>query len=206
MASVIEDQETDRDEPLLAQRRRITVEEYHLMGDLGLLGEGRRCELIEGVIVDKMTKNPPHVLATDLIGEIFHRLVPIGFFVSMGNPLTVVERDSEPEPDAQILRGSPRDFLNRRRTQRDAALVVEVADSSYRIDRKSKWSTYAAAGVPIYWLLDLNRRRLEVHTGPIGDGRTGRYETTQLLGPDDEATIVLDGREVARFFVRDILP
>src|SRR5690606_34790079 len=108
------------------------------------------------VVVDKMTKNLPHVHATDLIQYLLIRLVPAGYFFSMGNPVTIAERDSEPEPDAMVLRGNLADFSGRRRTPQDAALVIEVSDSSYAYDRRAKWVAYAAASVPVYWLLDLN--------------------------------------------------
>ncbi len=176
------------------------------MLDAGALGDDPRVELLEGVILDKMSKNPPHVLATDLLQYLFFRLLPPGFFVSMGNPVTIEERDSEPEPDAQVLRGELRDYAGRRRTPADALIVVEVSDTSYRIDRDQKWSTYAASDVPAYWIVDLNRRRLEIHTEPTGDGDSARYARSQTLGPDDEVPLVLDGREVARFVVKDILP
>ncbi len=85
-------------EALLLARRRITVAEYHRMAEAGVFGPDARVELLEGVIVSKMSKNPPHVLATDLLDDLLHRLVPADFFVSMGNPVTIEERDSEPDP------------------------------------------------------------------------------------------------------------
>lgn len=191
---------------LMERRHRITVAEYHRMLESGSLGDEPRVELLEGVILDKMTKDPPHVIATDLIDDLLHLLLPPGYFVSMGNPVTIEERDSEAEPDAQVFRGTPRDYAGRRRTQRDAALVIEVSDTSYRVDRGQKWITYAAAGIPVYWVVDLNRRVLEVHSEPAGAGDAARYARSQTFGPDDEAPIVLDGREAARFAVRDILP
>ena len=203
---------TDTQESVAAEgslfdlRHRITVEEYHRMLDSGALGEEPRVELIEGVIIDKMTKNPPHVIATDLVEGLLHRLVPAGFFPSMGNPVCIEARDSEPEPDAQVVRGSPRDSAGRRRGPADAALVIEVSDTSYAFDRKEKWATYAGAGVPIYWILDLRHRRLEVHTVPTGAGTAAHYQQVQTFGPDEEVPLVLDGREVGRFFVREILP
>ena len=71
---------------LLDYRHRITVEEYHRMVDAGVFGPEPRLELLEGVLIDKMTKNPPHILATDLLDEILHRLLPrgSGYFVSIG--------------------------------------------------------------------------------------------------------------------------
>lgn len=196
----------DVGEPLFEQRERITVAQYHRMMAAGIFDENSRVELIEGVIVAKMGNNAPHMTSTDLVQIVLTSFLPPGFFISMGNPVTLVERDSEPEPDAQIVRGHPRDYRGRRRTQRDAALVVEVSDSSYRMDRYRKWVTYAGAGVRIYWIVDVNRGRLEVHTDPTGSGPEARYATTQILGPDDEVTLILDDREVSRFAVREILP
>lgn len=189
-------------------RHRITVEEYHRMAEAGTFGPELRVELLEGVIVDKMTKKTPHVHATDLLEDLLHHFLPrgSGYFASMGNPVTIEERDGEPDPDAMVLRGSLKDYAGRRRTAVDLALVIEVADTSYQIDRFVKWVTYAAAGVPIYWILDLNCGRLEVHTEPTGQGETAAYTRTQILGPDDEVSLILDGREVARFAVREIFP
>ncbi len=193
---------------LLDFRHRITVEEYHRMAEAGIFGPEPRLELLEGVLVDKMTKNPPHIVVTDLLDNLFHRLLPdgSGYCISMGNPVTIEDRDGEPEPDAMILRGNVRDYTSRRRTPADAALVVEAANTSYAYDRSSKWVTYAGARVPIYWIVDIGRQRLEVHSEPAGQGETAYYGLTKILGPDDEVALVLDGREIARFAVREILP
>lgn len=196
----------DAGEPLIEQAHRITVAQFHRMIDLGLLGEDPKVELIEGVIVAKMTKNSPHITSTDLIQALFGRIVPAGFFVSMGNPLTIVERDSEPEPDVQVFRGAIRDYTGRRRTQRDAALVIEVSDSTYRMDRYRKWVTYAGAGVPVYWIVDVRRNLLEVHTAPKGEGKGAIYGSTQVFEREDQVPLILDGREVARFAAGEILP
>jgi Uma2 family endonuclease len=189
-------------------RHRITVEEYHRMLESGIFGPEPKVELLEGVIVEKMTKKPPHIIATDLLDERLHHLVPrgCGYFATMGNPVTIEDRDGEPEPDAGVYRGSIRDVASRPRTPADAALLIEVSDASYNYDRYTKWVTYAAARVPVYWIVDLNRRQLEVHTEPTGEGQAAVYARTQIFGPDDEVPLTLDGREVGRFPVRDILP
>jgi Uma2 family endonuclease len=193
---------------LMEMRHRITVEEYHRMLDSGSLGPEPKVELLEGVIVEKMTKKPPHVIATDLLDDLLHHLLPrgCGYFVTMGNPVTIEDRDGEPEPDAGVFRGTIRDFVGRRRTPSDAALLAEVSDTSYGYDRYTKWVTYAAVRVPVYWILDLNRRQLEVHTEPTGEGEAAVYTRTQIFGADDEVSLILDGREVGRFPVREILP
>lgn len=191
---------------LLGVRHRITVNEYRRMAEAGVFGSETRVELVEGVIVDSMTKNPPQVIATDLIEDLLHRVVPPEFHITMGNPIAIEERDSEPEPDAMVVRGRIRDFAGRRRTAADAALVIEVADWSYNLDRGAKWMTYAAARVPVYWIVDLNRNRIEVHTEPTGEGEGARFALTRLYGPEDEVPLLLDGREAARFAAREVLP
>lgn len=191
---------------LLDIRRRITVDEYHRIIESGALGEEPRVELLEGVIVRKMAKNPPHNLACDLIQYLLMRLLPPGCFVSMGTSMTIEERQGEPEPDAMILRGEMRDYSGRRRTPADASLVVEVSDTTYKVDRSVKWSLYAASGVPVYWIVDVSRKRLEIHSEPTGQGETAAYAKVSILGPDDEVPLVLDGREIGRFLLREIMP
>ncbi len=212
MATAVIDQPKIEREPtpwvaLMQRRHRITVEEYHRVLDSGSLGPEPKVELLEGVIVTKMSKNPPRNLACDLIQHLLARLLlPLGYFHSMATSMAIEDRDGEPEPDVMILRGQPRDYAGRRRTPADAALLMEVSDTSYDYDRYAKWVTYAAARVPVYWILDLNRRQQEVHTEPTGEGDAAVYGRTQIFGPDDEVALILDGREVGRFPVKEILP
>jgi hypothetical protein len=49
-------------------------------------------------------------------------------------------------------------------------LVVEVPASSHAVDRGVKSSLYAKAGIPIYWLVDVPGRSVEVRTDPGPDG------------------------------------
>ncbi len=191
---------------LMERRHRITVDEYHRMIDSGAFGPEPRVELLEGVIVEKMSKNPPHNLTCDLIQHRLGRLLPPGYFHSMATSMAIEDRDGEPEPDTMVLRGDLRDYASRRRTPADVALVIEVADTSYDYNRQVKWVAYAAARVPVYWIVDVNRRRLEVHTDPTGEGETAVYARTQIFGPDDEVPLTLDGREFGRFLVGEILP
>jgi Uma2 family endonuclease len=211
MATAVIEQPTTESQPrtpgaLMEYRHRITVEEYHRILDSGAFGPEPKVELLEGVIVNKMPKNPPHNLACDLTQHLLTRLLSPGYFHSMATSVAIEGRDGEPEPDVSILRGNPRDYAGRRRTPADAALLMEVSDTSYDYDRYTKSVTYAAARVPVYCILDLNRRRLEVHTEPTGEGEASVYARTQIFGPDDEVALILDGREVGRFLVREILP
>lgn len=74
---------------------------------------------------------------------------------------------SEPEPDVAVIKGAIRDFANAHPTE--AALIVEVADSSVAYDQTVKHSLYARAGIADYWIVNLLDRQLEVYRQPIAD-------------------------------------
>jgi Uma2 family endonuclease len=73
---------------------------------------------------------------------------------------------SEPQPDLALLR--PRDDFYRERHPRadDVLLVIEVAASSLRFDRKTKTPLYARHGIPEMWLVDLGGGRLVRYRAP----------------------------------------
>ena len=75
--------------------------------------------------------------------------------------------------------------MNRQRTRAlcggDALLVIEIARTSRPIDRR-KAGIYAGAGVPVYWLVDLAARQVEVFWG-LAEQRA--FDQRRVLGPDD---------------------
>src|SRR5205807_8538091 len=122
---------------------RLTVEQYEAMFEAGILTEADPVELLEGWLVEKMSKNPPHIVATGLLLDVLPRLLPAGWFLNVQDPIATV--DSLPEPDAALIRGARRDYLARRPTAVDIALLVEVADTSLEQDRGLKKRAYARA-------------------------------------------------------------
>ena len=93
-----------------------------------------------------MTKKPPHTIASDAVVFWLARVLPEGWYCSAQNPLSIPEDDSEPEPDAKVVRGRPQDYRDRQPGPRDVALVVEVSDTSLPYDRRLKLRVYAAGG------------------------------------------------------------
>ena len=179
---------------------RISVERYHAMRDAGILGEDDHVELLVGLLVPKMTKNPPHRLATGLIRQALESTTPAGYYVDSQEPITT--SDSEPEPDVAIIRGSRRDYGHRHPGPADVALVVEVADESLDRDRGVKLELYARAGVEVYWVVNLRGREIEVHTEPEGE----RYRRRDVYSAGSAVPVVLDARAVGAIFVDDVLP
>src|SRR5262245_56988897 len=132
---------------------RLSIAQYHAMIREGLLTEADPVELLEGLLVCQMSKNLPHIVATELLQRGLSRVVPEGWSVSMQNPLTT--KSSEPEPDDNVVKGHPRDYLKRKPGPRKVPLAIEVADNSLRRDRTVKKRIYAAARIPSYWIINL---------------------------------------------------
>jgi Uma2 family endonuclease len=183
---------------------QLTVSQYHEMIRTGILSEDDPIELLEGWLVTKMMKNPPHCVATELARKALERALPHGLHVRTQEPVTLAI--SEPEPDVAVIRGGLRDYPDRHPGASDVILVVEVADASLERDQTLKQRIYAEAGIPAYWIVNLLERRLEVHGDPSGPSESPGYRTHEDLGPEDHAPLVISGEEVARIAVGDLLP
>lgn len=189
---------------LLAPVGRLSVEKYHQMIRQGILTENDRFELLDGILVRKLTVNPPHALATELIRRMLERLVPEGWHVRSQAPLTLAT--SEPEPDAMVVRGTLRDYSDRHPSPNDAAIVIEVADATLATDRTFKMAIYAQAGIAVYWIVNLVDRSVEVYTDPTGTVERPVYATRRDYRRDDEVSVVIAGHDAGRVPVADLLP
>jgi Uma2 family endonuclease len=183
---------------------RLSVEKYHEMIRQGILTENDRMELLDGILVRKMTINPPHRLATQLIREVLAGVLPEGWHIQTQSPTTLVT--SEPEPDGMVVRGTLRDYGNRHPSPSDLALIIEVADATLQFDRTFKKALYAQAGIAVYWIVNLIDRQIEVYSEPTGAAERPTYATHRDHGPLDEIPVVIEGREVGRISAADLLP
>jgi len=183
---------------------RFSVAQYHQMIRLGILTNDDPVELLEGWIIHKMPKNPPHRAATTLTRSALEEIVPQGWYVDAQEPITL--GDSEPEPDVVVVRGNTRDYLDRHPGSQDLALIIEIADSTLERDRTSKKRLYARAGIPVYWIVNLPEQKLEVYTEPINLAAVPTYQQHQDYNLSDEVAVVIEGQEVGRLTVRELLP
>jgi hypothetical protein len=185
---------------------RLSLDQYHRM-DEGILTKDDRVELLGGWLVARTPINPPHRTASWKVRVALERIVLPGWYVDEQKPVTLPLSGSEPQPDVQVTRGdNPGDYADRHPGPDDVALLVEVSDSSLPDDRGFKKRFYAADRVAVYWIVNLQDRRLEVYTEPSGPADVPDYGRRSDYGPDDEVPVMLDGREVGRVTVRDLLP
>ena len=181
--------------------RRWSVAEYHQLGELGILSQDDRVELLEGWIVPKMTHYPPHAFALTQLQQRLGTVLGVDWYLRIQLPIET--QDSEPEPDVVIVRSPPERYLDRHSGATDVGLVVEVADSSIRRDRR-KARIYAGAGVATYWIVNVLDRQIEVHTEPDTEHR--QFHTIRILAESDVIALTLDGAPVAEFTVAAFLP
>lgn len=139
----------------------VTVEQYRQFPELN--ANGRRTELIRGIIIEKMSKSPLHSSIARRLFKLLQDGLPAGFLLLREDPLTFA--DSEPEPDLAIVRGTEADFANQHPST--AALVIEIAVTSAAEDR-SVASLYAESGVEEYWIVLPVERKVEVYRRPEG--------------------------------------
>jgi len=171
----------------MPELHRFSLDEYHQLIESGGLDEDMRVELIDGLIVEMSPKSPKHenVLAW-LAERLFDVVDRARYQVRVASALTL-ER-SEPEPDLMVVaRDVPAPYH-----PSTATLVVEVSVSSLRREVR-KHELYARAGVPEYWVVDVDGRRVVVHEQP----HEGAYEkVTEVRAGEALASQVLSGVEL----------
>ncbi len=159
--------------------RRFTVEDYHRMGEAGILTDDDRVELIEGEILEMSPIGSRHARCVDLLTALLVPAVQGRAIVRVQGPVRIPPR-SEPQPDLALLRWRD-DFYPEPVGPGDVLLIIEVADSSVGEDRRRKIPLYAAAGISEVWLVDLSAGRIDVHQepGPVG------YDLLRTIGPGE---------------------
>jgi Uma2 family endonuclease len=178
---------------------RLTVEEYERLAGAGVLDDPR-VELIDGYLVKKMSKNPRHIWVVDLLVETLKAMLS-GWWCRKEDPVRIPRFD-EPEPDVTVVRGSRDDYRSRIPEPGEVALVVEVAETTLDRDQGKKWDAYAHGRIPVYWIVDLVHRQVEVHTDP----GPGGYKSYQVFASGQEIPVMINGVEVGRIAVAAILP
>jgi len=172
------------------------------LAESGILVEDDAVELLEGWIVPQMVHNPPHDNAVELADEALRTRLPPGLSIRVQSAIDTA--DSEPEPDLAIVRGSPRARSARHPRADELVLVIEVAETSLERDRSAKARIYARAGIPVYWIVNLIDRQLEVHEEPIGRAEA-EYRRRIVYLPGSQAALRV-GDSVISIDPADLLP
>lgn len=186
---------------------RFTREQYYRLGELGFF-DGKRVELIRGEIIEMSPINIAHANGVGFVSDALAVVFAIGYYLNVQQPFSVpgAPPGSEPQPDVAVIPGSRRGAGDH---PTQAALLVEVADTTLAKDTTTKAELYATANVPEYWVLDLNARQLHVFRDPQPlplptELSATAYQTHDTLGPNDTISPLAAPSAVIR--VSDLLP
>ena len=182
---------------------RLSIEQYHAIIQAGILTDDDSVELLEGWLVFKMPKNPPHRATTRLVRTALENILPAGWYVDSQEPITL--SNSEPEPDIVVVRGDTRQYLDRHPGAEDIALIIEVSDTTLQRDRTVKKRIYARAGISIYWIVNLMEELVEVYSQPLVEVEQPDYSQRLDFGRSAVIPIIIEGIEIGAIAVNSLL-
>lgn len=158
-------------------KHRITAEAYHRMGEAGVLAADARTELIEGEILDMAPIGSRHASVVDRLTSLMVAAAGAKAIVRVQGPVRLGDL-SEPEPDIVLLKPRADYYRDALPGAADVLLMVEVADTTQRLDRRVKVPLYARHGVPEVWVIDLENALVHFHRVPSG----GTYAEISATG------------------------
>jgi Putative restriction endonuclease len=182
---------------------RMSPRRFRKAIEAGVFGE-RHVELLGGIPFI-MSENPPHIFASIRLSSSLSALVT--------EPTWVVNKEHRlelgqwlPLADAVVLKGPDTIYGTRLAQAHDVALVVEIADNTHAKDSGPKLRRYATFRIPVYWIVDLKRRIVEVRYQPFGKGKQAGYARCETYLEHDHVAVMLAGNEVGRIAVTQLLP
>lgn len=168
-----------------AEKKLFTVEDYYKMFDEGIIKRGERLELIKGEITKMSPIRSPHAGMVNLLMEELVEYFSGKYIVAVQNPIQISDT-SEPEPDLTVLKFRKDRYSRHHPQSEDVYLLIEVADTSLSFDRGVKKVLYAEAGIPEYWIINLNDQQIEIFRNP----HKGDYLESKIARKGDEVTCV----------------
>ena len=146
--------------------------------------------------------NPPHAVYVEQVHQALRDLFPRTFRARCQLGFVLADA-SVVFPDVVIAAGTIRTFRTAHPTTAD--LIVEVSDTTLFYDTTTKAELYATAGVPDYWVLDVNQRELHVFRDPQPVADNGfAYRWSQTFPESDTITPLAAPASPIR--VADLLP
>jgi Uma2 family endonuclease len=176
---------------------RFTVPQYLKMAYADIFGLSNSVELIDGLVVEKMTRYPPHDGTVAFLNRWLARVLPEAW--GLRCQLGLLLARSVPEPDFALVRVPEETYFHRHPGPSDTGLVIEVAEATLEYDRKRKGPLYAEARIPEYWIVNVVELQVEVYTQPRAGKSPGYRRRTDYT--DTALLLALDGREIARLDV-----
>lgn len=154
---------------LARARHKLTTDEFHRMGEAGILDADDRVELLEGEIFDMAPIGSRHASIVDFLSERFTLVSQQRVLVRTQGPLQVPPHN-EPLPDLLLLKPRPDRYRDALPRPADVLLVVEVSDSTLDRDRDVKIPLYGRQGISEAWLVNVHQKTVSIYRQPCPEG------------------------------------
>ena len=145
--------------------RHFSVEEYHRMVEVGILGEDERVELIGGRILKMPPIGSQHAAYVSFLNRKL-RAIEETVIVRIQYPI-ILDDETEPQPDVAVVKFKANAYADSHPHAGDILLLMEVADTSLEEDRLIKLPRYADSGIPEVWIFNLIENIVEVYREPL---------------------------------------
>jgi Uma2 family endonuclease len=179
------------------EHRLLTVNEDQQMAAAGILGEDDRVELLNGQLIKTSPSGSTHAAYVEKISEQLKLLLHNKAMVRAQNSI-VLGQYSEPEPDVAVVFRKDNYYADHHPIPAEIFFLIEVADTSLEKDRQIKGAIYAAAQIQEYWIVNLDKREMEVYQKPV----EGQYQVSRIYTINDEILIPLIEKPV---FVKSLI-
>ncbi len=172
----------------------------------GIISADARVELLEGKVVNKMARNPPHDTTLSLTQRELEAVFSADWYIRV-QMAVVLGKHSQPEPDIAMVLAPIERYFKQHPVLKDIGMLVEVADSSLLQDRRDKAPIYSGGRIPWFWIVNVADKIVEVYSDPKG-GASPEYRKHDDYEIGEKVPVVLSGRvaghvDVAKLFPRE---
>ncbi len=169
------------------KRHPLSIDDLLAMIGSGSFATGPKVELLDGTLYTMIPQHSRHFVAKN---EICFRLRlclrEIGSTLdALVEPTIGIGKNNAPEPDIVIAQGpygegfAPVDCVR---------IAIEVSSTTLRTDLGFKKALYAGAGIPEYWVLDVEAKCFHLFADPYGDDY--RVSRTAAVGDAIESATI----------------
>jgi Uma2 family endonuclease len=160
----------------MPRKVKLTIADFLRLNDSGAFDDYSKTELIDGEIVALNSQFTGHARfktrMSHRLQDVLDLMMPD--YLAMVEVAVAIPPSGLPEPDVVVT-----DFSETGRVPvpvESIALIVEISDTTLRFDLGKKAKLYAAAGVPEYWVADLQGGKMHQMWAPAGKDYTKRRE------------------------------
>lgn len=178
-------------------RYKLSIEDYHKLGEVGILNEDSRVELIEGELIEMAPIGATHLWVVNNLNTLLVTAVGKRATVSVQNPV-ILPPNSEPQPDFSLIKRKVRGAAGQVPRPADTYLIVEVSDSTLKYDRGTKLQLYAKTGIREVWIVNVKGSCVEAYRQPSKTGYEVKllFKPGQQMAPEALPEAVIDVAEI----------